>query len=64
MANGSKVGRDGDLEVRFVGNRCRKQQKTRGKSAANEVAKGYNLKGNGGDPRGGPKKLKRGVLDG
>ena len=53
-----------DLKVRSTGNRCRKQQKTRGKSVAKKVVKGYNLKGNGWDPKGGPKKLKRGVLDG
>ena len=59
IANASKFRRDNDIKVRSAGNRCRKQKKTRGKSAANEGAKGYNLKGNGGDPRGGPKKTEK-----
>ena len=50
---------DRDLKVISAGNRCRKQQKTRGKSATNEVEKGYNLEGSRGDPRGGPKKTKQ-----
>ena len=32
-----------------------KEQKIRGKFVVNEVAKGYNLEGSGGDPRGKPK---------
>ena len=32
-----------------------KQQKIKGKFVVNEVAKGYNLEGSGGDPRGKPK---------
>ena len=59
IANGYKFGRDNDLKVRSAGNRCRKQQKTRGNNAAKIVAKGYNLKGNRWDPKGGPKKTEK-----
>ena len=40
MANGYRFERDGDLKVRYARNRCRKQQKNRGESAAKKVAKG------------------------
>ena len=36
-----------------------KQQKIRGKISINEVAKGYNLDGSEGDPRGKPKKTEK-----
>ena len=55
MANGSKVGRDRDLKVKSAVKWGRKQEKTKGKNAAKRVAKGYNLEGNEGDPRGRPK---------
>ena len=59
IADGSKFRRDRGLKVKSARNSYRKQQKTKGKNGAKKVAKGYNLKGNRGDPKGGPKKIEK-----